>query len=301
MEEDLVEVKIVPAQADDHKDNTSFAPYDTLVLAGGGIKGLFTTGALQYLYENGTLSQAKTYIGTSIGSIIAYMLIIGYTPIEMISYICSKKFLDNVPLVDFASALSGGGAVPFSGYQEMLETMTIDKIGILLTMKDIREKCGKRLICTAFNITENRVEYISDENHPEMPCLTALRLSCSLPIIFSDFKYKNSYYIDGGIGDNFPFNYGKKIGQKVLGIDLNQKKNLKRLSESNFLVYFYNILSVMTLRDNGDIKETDLLPHKVINIDTKEFASVDLGISTPQKLDMFSSGYQQCKEQFNIF
>ena len=45
----------------------------------------------------------------------------------------------------------------------------------------------------------NRTEYLSYLNHPNMQCLIALRMSCNLPIIFSQFKYLNCYYLDGGM------------------------------------------------------------------------------------------------------
>ena len=65
--------------------------FDTLVIAGGSSKGIVTLGALQYLYDNNIGKNINTYIGTSSGSIICFLLIIGYTPIEIIVYICTNQ------------------------------------------------------------------------------------------------------------------------------------------------------------------------------------------------------------------
>ena len=66
--------------------------YEKLVISGGGIKGLSGLGALQYLEDNKLLESINTYIGTSIGGIILYLLAIGYKPIEIIVYFCNGLF-----------------------------------------------------------------------------------------------------------------------------------------------------------------------------------------------------------------
>ena len=69
--------------------------YDTLVLSGSSIKGFAFLGALQYLYENNKLN-IDNYIGTSAGAIISYLLIIGYTPIEIFLDICTNQTIEKM-------------------------------------------------------------------------------------------------------------------------------------------------------------------------------------------------------------
>ena len=75
--------------------------YNTLVLSGGGIKGLLILGALQYLYETGKLQKKniRKYIGTSIGAIINVLLIIGYEPKEIVAHIVKSRFFDDIKFV----------------------------------------------------------------------------------------------------------------------------------------------------------------------------------------------------------
>ena len=70
--------------------------YDTLVISGGSSTGIVTLGSLQYAYDNYFLSKVENYIGTSSGAIICYLLIIGYTPIEIIVYICSHQLMEKI-------------------------------------------------------------------------------------------------------------------------------------------------------------------------------------------------------------
>ena len=41
--------------------------YNTIVIAGGGMKGFAILGVLQYLYQCKLLKNIKKYIGTSVG------------------------------------------------------------------------------------------------------------------------------------------------------------------------------------------------------------------------------------------
>ena len=56
--------------------------FTKLVLSGGGPRGLAIIGALHYAHEKNMLNNINEYYGTSIGSVISLLLLIGYTPVE---------------------------------------------------------------------------------------------------------------------------------------------------------------------------------------------------------------------------
>ena len=56
--------------------------YDTIIISGGASKGIAALGSLQALIDRKLLDNVKRYIGTSIGSIISYLICIEYTPID---------------------------------------------------------------------------------------------------------------------------------------------------------------------------------------------------------------------------
>ena len=68
------------------KNMQPITDFDTLVLSGGSSKGILILGALQYAQDNFLLNKINKYIGTSVGSIICFLLLIGYTPIEIMIY-----------------------------------------------------------------------------------------------------------------------------------------------------------------------------------------------------------------------
>ena len=278
--------------------------YDTIVLSGGSTGGILTLGALQYAFDNFLLNSIINYIGTSIGSIICFLLIIGYTPIEIIVYICRNQLLEKMQHFNIISMTQGGGAMSFSTIYENLEKICIEKIGFIPTFTDLKEKFKKNLICVTYNITTDQTEYISAETYPTMPVLIALKMSANLPLIFENFKYGNSFYIDGGISDNFPIDIGNKIGKKVLGIYLASDDAKKETSNSNILEFIYKLIFI-PISQNENYKISSVLDSttkckcKIIKIKFGNIKFFNFKLQSKEKLDLFSEGYEQMKEKIN--
>ena len=280
----------------DNKDEIKETSFDTLVLSGGAINGIIMLGALQHYKDKDLLQNIKTYVGTSVGSIICYLLIIGYTPVEIIVYLCTNnQVFQKLKYFDINSACRGDGATTFLHITEYLERMTTEKIGKLITMKDIKSLFGVNFICSTFNFTKSTTEYISPDTHPDIPCLAALRMSSNLPLVFETYKYGNSFYVDGGICDNFPLKIGEENGERVLGLAvLQQLSSAEIYPQKNMLGYVYRLLSAMC-------KEmiTTKIEHKadkstVVILDTMNGMDLlNFNIDSKHKLDMFSFGYNQ--------
>ena len=126
------------------EEDQSISEFDTLVLSGGSVMAISIIGALQYLKDNNLISHINHYIGTSAGAIICYLLIIGYTPIEIIIYLCTNHHLfEKLKYINVVSASRGEGATTFLHISEQIEKMTIDKTGRLNTMSDIQTLFNK--------------------------------------------------------------------------------------------------------------------------------------------------------------
>lgn len=273
--------------------------YDTLVLAGGSIKGFMTIGAMQYLYDNFLVKNINNFVGTSSGSMICYLLAIGYKPVEIIVYISTNQLMEKMQNFNIVGMLQGRGASSFNHIQEQLEKMTISKIGYLPTLNDLKEKYNKTLIITTHNLTENNTEYLSWETHPHLPCITAIRMSSNLPLIFENYKYGNSLYVDGGISDNFPIDIGERIGKNVLGIILDNQSNLETNMEFNPLEFIYNLIFIpihqyVEWKIKNASKNTRIIK---INHDTNT-KIFEFGISSKEKFEMFSIGYEKMRKEF---
>ena len=193
--------------------------HDTLIISGGGINGFVILGAIQYLYDIQKISNIQKYIGTSIGCAICYLLIIGLTPIEIMARITKEKTLDNFKHVKIKNILTGNGLFEWKHIDDFLLNITLEKCEQPLTFKDIYDLYGVKFVCCTYNITQKQIEYISVDNYPELSCLSAIRMSCNVPLLFSRYCYNDNYYIDRGIIDNFCISYAEP-DDKILGIYL---------------------------------------------------------------------------------
>ena len=187
------------------KVNADIIPfkYNKLVVSGGAVNGILMLGTLQYLYEMNLLKNINSYIGTSVGSCISYLLAIGYTPIEIMIKLSTSQCMEKLNNINILSLTQGYGAYDWNIINHFLEDLTIDKIGRFISLNELYTDFGKDITFVTYNYTMGRTEYLSYKNHPHMQCLTAARMSSNLPIIFSRFKYLNCYYLDGGMTNNF--------------------------------------------------------------------------------------------------
>ena len=271
--------------------------FDTIVLSGGSIHSILMIGALQYASDNNLLHKIKTYIGTSAGAICSYLLAIGYTPTEIMVYLCTKQILENMKDLNVVSMMNGEGGTSFSYINEQLEMMTIEKIGRLITLNDLYTLFDKKFICTTYNMTLGKSEMLTHETYPDMPCLIALRMSCNIPFIFEKFQYLGSNYIDGGITNNFPIDIAENYGNKILGIvlyDVNKKFN----EQNNMLNYMYEIIYIPIHQRviNNIEKSSDKC--SIFKLKSPDILFFDFNLGSHQKLEMFSSGYTQMKEKW---
>lgn len=272
--------------------------FTKLVLAGGSIKGFASLGVVQYFLDN-KLLDIDTYIGCSCGSMIGYLLAIGYTPIEMITYLCVNNSLTDIATdFDFNKMLEGKGITEFK-FQKLFEKMTIDKIGRLITFEELYESFGKKFICSVYNLTKRQTEYFGVDTTPKMPCITALIMSCNLPIISEKYKYMDCHYIDGGICDNFPIQLVDNGVDSVLGVNIdgNNETGICENKEFNITEYFFELLFVPVRQISINKIEncSDKTYVFVVKIDTNK---LQFNLTKNEMMDLFSSGYQQVKNEY---
>ena len=109
--------------------------------------------------------------------------------------ICTSNIFDKIKTIDIISLSNNEGGIDWNIINEYLETLTINKIGKLITFQEFYDEYNKDLVVITFNYTDKKVEYISKETHPNMNCLLALKMSSNIPLIFKPFKYEHKYYV----------------------------------------------------------------------------------------------------------
>lgn len=273
-------------------------------MSGGGTKGFCTLGALQYMQDNNIIinSNINCYIGTSVGSIISYFLAIGYTPIEIVVYLCSNNVLESF-LNNFSNILGFTGIYDYSMITKHCEIMTLSKIGYIPTLKELYENLGKKLIVCTYNLTKHIREYISYDNYPNLSCLDAIRMSSNIPFIFNECIHNGDEYIDGGIIDNFPVVITENESLNPIGIYLDDLENKNKDEDKDNESKYYKILKLINKMYNIIMipckEKKNNINIDVIHINVENLKIYNFSITHTKKLELFSYGYNCAKYYFD--
>lgn len=262
---------------------TNNIKFNTLSLSGGGIKGIVFLGALKYLNENNLLNNINTFCGVSVGSIICFLIIIGYKYNDLYKFIMNldiKKFIN----IDLNLFLDKYG---FNDGKDIINILKIfmkkKNIKEDITFKELYELTKKELIISISNITDKKVEYINYINYPDREVLLTIRMSISIPIIFSPVIYNDKYYIDGSCLDDLIC----KNNDNTLYLYINNDNKIINLE-----TYFSNIINTLIYKKNiNDCK--NLIIFNISNIDTFNF-----NISKEKIEELFNLGYKKTYDYF---
>ena len=228
------------------------------------------------------------------GCIIAYLFILGFSPVEIMVMVCRPGFLENIIQMDMSRLFRAEKSIAsYQGLQEFLEKRTVEKFQHYFTLSQLRDRTGKTLICSTYNITQKRIEYLSPDTHPDLPCITAIRMSSSLPFLFEPFVYMNSIYLDGGVYDDFPLSQidpslGPAFAIRVVTAFPDTDPH------SHSLMDYFNLLFLI-FKENMQKLSLELSADKCEEIFTlpikSDMSMYRFSLTITQKFDLFSSGY----------
>jgi predicted acylesterase/phospholipase RssA len=264
-----------------------------ICFSGGGIQGFSFIGVLKKLIECNKLNLDKInmYVGASIGSMLCFFFILEFSIKELEDFIINFNFskLDSeINCINFLEKFGINDG-------EKIKLLFIKCLELKLNVKDITfielfNKTKKKLLIVGTNLSKGVEELFSVDTTPNMSVITAIRISSSVPIIFTPITYNNSLYVDGALVNNFPINYCPK--DKTLGI------YIKHCNE------IFNIDSIQSLIVTCLSITADTISEKNLNLDYKniikiinpnaEFTKFDL--TNEYKKELIELGYKTTEE-----
>ena len=204
-----------------------------LCLSGGGIKAAAHIGALKALEEENIKFDCVS--GASSGSIIATMYALGYSSNDMlkmlktyapkIKYFEWKNILKMIFGVIFQrdimiTGLNSGKIIEkiINDICKKHNIQNINQIKMPLLISMVGLQTGTVYIASSKQVRKefsDKIKYITN-----MPIGTAVRASCTFPVVMAPCTYNNIQLIDGGVRENLPWKELKEIGaDKALGIE----------------------------------------------------------------------------------
>ena len=282
-------------------------PIKNLVIEGGGIKGIAFIGAIKALEQKNILNGITNFIGSSAGSFVATFLAIRMKYKDIKKTILSLDYTKikdgHIFAILYNFVKNYGlylGDYLINYCADILYQQTGDGN---ITFKEIHEKYGTNLVITGSNLTKGYVEYFSHENYPDMPVKMAMRISMSLPYFFEAVSYNDCIWVDGGVLDNYPFDYFKDT-ENTLGLKLTAS-NEKRDDR----IYHYNV-KIDNIKDfsicliDAMTNQIDRLHIKknywnsTITINTHNIQTTDFDLSKENKKMLMNEGYNSVNKHF---
>lgn len=280
--------------------------YSNLVLSGGALRAIALLGAIKYLEELDYLRHFKQYIGTSAGAIVCFFLIIGYNSEEIKNILANEiNFLTDLNFENIPNFIDDYGIDDGSNNKETLEKYLNKKIQVNeITFIEFTKKFGINLVITGSNLTTHETDYFSIDTFPNMNIIDALLITSCIPLIYKPIEYNDHIYVDGGLYNNFAFEYFKNKSNNsndTLGIYI---KTYYSNKNDNFINYFNNIIfSLMEKLTYDNLNETN---YNICSIYFEKSSDSDLNFSLENlKLDVdksiFNEYYDLGYDKFKIY
>jgi len=275
--------------------------FKAICVGAGGIIGMFYLGALDYYYEKKLLDNVMYYSGTSIGAFVCGLLMIGYSPRDIIVYLCKNDFSKNFGRMSVQNLFSNYGLIDTTELKKYLEKIIIEKLTFIPTLKEMYDATRKIFYCTSYRVSYDGKDsdtktYFSYRTHPSMLLSDAIMCSCSIPFLFSKTLVDNSVYIDGAVFDPVPVkalmkHFSDDEYNQILTVSF---KNKNKREEENILSYISKVMNAILEREENVILaqmtehvqiETDVLPYNFY-------------IDNSKKINMFLEGQEFAKKKY---
>ena len=222
--------------------------YNKMIICGGGINGIAIVGALYNFILNYDISRINTFMGISVGALIAMLLTVGYDKDEIMNL-----FLD-IEMKDFSDfkisrLLQEYGLDNGENIKKLLKAILLYKdFSPDLTFKELYDKTGKELIIVGTNISKGISIFYNPENYGDTKIVDAVRISSSFPGVYTPVVHNNHHLIDGAVLEPYPINYFDNE-EEVIGIliknNVPHSETTKEYKIDSLQSYYMSIINVL--------------------------------------------------------
>ena len=255
-----------------------------LAFSGSGPRFPVFAGAFKRLEEEGI--EVTKVIGTSGGSIIAASIASGMKADQIIK-LCQEIMPKLGSMVAFNPfnllsnwGLDNGNKIQAELSKHFVKTFKETKIPLFVT---------------ATNFDTQDSEIFHTTHNPNMEVAKAVRMSMSMPVVFTPVEHKGSLYVDGGVKYNFPIDYFINEPD-VFGFYFNDSLGGTRRPRPKGLFSSVAFISRIIDMMIGAKTEDDLSDGSRVNAITvsTDIEGLDFNLSKEDVNKMIRQGYEAC-------
>lgn len=199
---------------------TNQKPY-SLVIKGGGVKGLAFAGALLELEKYFSFD---TFAGTSAGAIAAILLGAGYKPNELLEILEKKdfkEFMDASILKGIINFIRTRGFYPGDDIENWINSLLKKKLFSNFDDAEVElQHLPFHTIVYSARVKTGTLIFDSINKRKDTHASFATRCSMSIPYFFSPKTVDGVRVYDGGLRNNFPLKLFKETYPEKLTIGL---------------------------------------------------------------------------------
>jgi predicted acylesterase/phospholipase RssA len=280
-----------------------------LVISGGGPVLVHVLGAIQHLEENNYIDrkEIKSIYGTSAGAIVGVLLCLGFDWETVRDYIIKRPWQDVFPVKvqNIFDAYTKKGVFDIKTFEKCFRPLLDAKdINMDINLEDFYKLSNIELHLFAFEINEYKIHDVSYLTYPKLSLLSAIQMSCALPLLVTPVCIEDKCYIDGGFSCNYPLNYcieSGKLPDEILGFK--NKYDVQKTvinAESTILDFmttflFTTISRFNTENEQQEIKNEVICDARYLSIDVLRTAAS----SVDARRELFNSGIETATSFLN--
>ena len=279
-----------------------------LVISGGGPIILQIIASIQYLEKNNVfkLSDIQSIYGTSAGAIIGVFICLHFDWETLNDYIIKRPWHEvfKIKAQNLFDSYTNKGIFDTKTIEKCFKPLFDAKdISVDISLKDFYELTKVELHFFSFELNEYILEEISYKTYPELSLLTAVQMSCGVPLLFSPVFVYNKCFIDGGLSCNYPLKKCIDSGKnpdEIFGFKkiLLRKNNINNDSTLIDFVLFFLYRALFSIsKDNCHPEIKNEITYNT------NFLSVDLFhncvMNIENRIELFNEGTQIATEYLN--
>ena len=275
----------------------------TCLFGGGAIRGAAYVGTLRALEELGI--NPKTLAGSSVGSVIAGLIAVGYTADELDEVFIKFNFemFRDVQLSLGPKFALSKGELFLEWIRDLIEQKFYGdkyKKGThkAVTFKDIE----KDLMVITTDLSSFETKEFSKYETPDYEIASAIRISCGMPGLMRPIEYNNRILVDGDLQKSWPmWKLSKHLmpsDERILEFRLEGDFEGNDMNTIEFVNSLYAFTTSMATTFIIDIYgKKDMFDYIVIN--TGDINIVDFNMAEEKRRHLMELGYSQTMDYFN--
>lgn len=277
----------------------------TCLFGGGAIRGVSYIGAVKALEELGIIPDRLA--GSSVGSIFAALLAVGYNAEELKDIFIKVNFelFKDISIGLGPLFAISKGEVFLEWVRELIEKKYYGEnykkgVNPAVTFKNIK----KNLVVITTNLSNFECKEFSKFDTPDYEIASAVRISCCMPGLMKPIEYNKTLLVDGDLQKSWPmWKLSKHLlndDERILEFRLEGNYESNDISGINYANAVYSCMTAISTSFITNIYgNKDKFDYIVLN--TGDIVVVDFNINEAKRNDLINSGYNQTISYFKDF